>query len=317
MITYREFSSLSRDLGFSGRTLYGVSHAVTKHYRPVRIPKRGGGTRELHIPDPLLKAIQTRIAETLLPLEEISPCASAYRPGGSTKRNALPHVGRQTVLKLDISGFFDRITYPLVKKKAFPASRYSESNRVLLSMLCVYKDSLPQGAPTSPAISNIVMKDFDDAVWRYCAAREIAYTRYCDDMTFSGDFDPAPLIAFVKARLKKMGFFLNEKKTAVLRQGRRQQVTGVVVNERPGVPAEYKRAIRQAVHYCEKYGVADHLSFRGDPTPPADYLMSLMGRVNYVLSIEPQNEEMRRYKTLVAAWLKEAAQPKKTPEEQP
>ena len=176
MIVYREFSSLSEDLGFSGKTLYSVSNSVTKHYHAASVPKRGGGVRELHIPDELLKTIQSRIAEKLLPLEEISPYATAYRPGGSTKINAAPHVGREVLLKLDIRGFFDSITYPMVKEKAFPAARYSEPNRILLSILCVYRDALPQGAPTSPAISNIIMKEFDDTVGRWCAARRTPST---------------------------------------------------------------------------------------------------------------------------------------------
>ncbi len=302
MIVYREFSSLSEDLGFSGKTLYGVSNSVTKHYHAASIPKRSGGARELHIPDDLLKTIQSRIAERLLPLEAISPYATAYRPGGSTKINAAPHVGKQILLKLDIRRFFDSITYPMVKAKAFPAARYSEANRILLSILCVYKDALPQGAPTSPAISNIVMKDFDDTVGRWCAARRIAYTRYCDDMTFSGAFDPVPVTAFVKEELRKMGFFLNREKTAAVRQGQRQQVTGIVVNARPGVPSDYKRKLRQEVYYCRKYGVESHIAKIGAEGTAAAYLSGLLGRIRYVLSVEPDNKDMRAFKRLVSAW---------------
>ena len=302
MIVYKEFSSLSADLGFSGKILYGASYTTTKHYHAVSIPKRDGGFRELHVPDRLLKTIQSRIAEVLLPLEEISPYATAYRPGGSTKRNAAAHVGKPVILKLDIRRFFDSITYPMVKEKAFPANRYSEGNRILLSVLCVYKDAIPQGAPTSPAISNIVMREFDDTVGRWCEERNIAYTRYCDDMTFSGAFDPAPLTAFVRVELKKMGFFLNDKKTAAVRQGRRQQVTGIVVNERPGVPADYKRKLRQEIYYCERFGVDSHLANQRDAISKQDYLSSLLGRIGYVLSVEPDNRDMLAYKRTVTLW---------------
>ena len=112
MIVYKELSSLVSDLGFSARTLYSVSNSISDHYRTTFLPKDDGGVRELSVPDPLLKSIQKQISEVLLPLEPISPYATGYRPGGSTRKNALPHVGKPLVLKLDIRHFFDNIIYP-------------------------------------------------------------------------------------------------------------------------------------------------------------------------------------------------------------
>lgn len=300
MIVYREFSSLVHDLGFSPQALYSVSNHIHRHYRAVDIPKASGGYRCLHVPDDFLMAIQRRILEVLLPLEEISPYAAAYRPGGSTLRNAAPHVGKPVVLKLDVKDFFDSLIYPLVKEKAFPAFRYSEQNRILLAILCVYDDALPQGAPTSPAISNIIMRDFDNAVGNWAAGQGIAYTRYCDDMTFSGDFDPQPVIEHVRSELKKLGLYLNGRKTVVARRGRRQTVTGIVVNGRAGIPAAYKRRIRQEMYYCMKHGIASHLASLNSEEAPEAYRLRLLGRVNYVLAAEPDNTRMQAYR----AWLK-------------
>ena len=299
MIVYNELSSLVSDLGFSSKTLYSVSNDIPAHYRTVRLPKGNGEFRELSVPDRLLKAIQKQISEVLLPLEPISPCATAYRPGGSTRINAAPHVGKPVLLKLDISRFFDSVIFSLVKQKAFPSERYSEQNRILLTILCTRHGALPQGAPTSPAISNIIMRDFDSAVGRWCAEREISYTRYCDDMTFSGDFETAPVIAFVKAELRKMGLFLNERKTSTVRSGQRQCVTGVVVNEKAGVPREYKRKIRQEMHYCEKFGPASVAEKQGLEIAAEAYMASLLGRINYVLSVEPDNREMMAYRNII------------------
>ena len=296
MIVYREFSSLVRDLGFSGKALYSVSNHIHAHYRSVSIPKGNGEIRELHVPDELLKSIQRRIHVVLLSSEPISPYATAYRIGGSTCRNASPHQGKAVVLKLDIRHFFDRLIYPIIKEKAFPAERYSEQNRVLLSLLCIYRDVLPQGAPTSPTISNIVMREFDDRVGGWCAAQGIAYTRYCDDMTFSGDFDPAPVKRFVKDELKHLGLFLNDKKTVVVRRGQRQTVTGLVVNEHTRIPAAYKARIRQEMYYCRKYGIAAHLAAVGSTESPEAFARSLLGRINYVLSVEPENGQMKGYR---------------------
>lgn len=299
MIIYREFSSLSADLGYSGKVLYSVSNNTDKHYRTVEIPKGNGETRKLQIPDKLLKTVQSAIAEKLLAFEEISPYATAYRPGGSTKINASAHTGKPLVVKLDIRHFFDSIIYPQIKEYAFPAEKYSESNRILLSLLCTYKDSLPQGAPTSPVISNIIMKDFDNAVGKWCEERSVSFTRYCDDMTFSGDFDSQQLIAFVKNELKKYGFFLNSKKTVAVRQGQRQKITGIVVNNKISVPAEYKKKIRQEMYYCKKFGVESHIERISTYKSKEEYISYLSGRINYVFSVEPDNDEFAKYKKLI------------------
>ena len=301
MIVYKEFSSLVNDLGFSGKALYSVSNRVHKYYHPVKIPKGNGEFRQLYVPDDFLKSIQRSINDKLLCREEISPYATAYRPGGSTKVNANPHIGKPVLLKLDIRHFFDHLIYPIVKDKAFPAERYSEQNRVLLSLLCVYMDALPQGAPTSPTISNIIMKEFDNVVGSWCSDNGIAYTRYCDDMTFSGDFDPRPVIQRVKFELKKMGLFLNDKKTVIVRKGQKHSVTGIIVIERLSVPSEYKKQLRQEMYYCMKFGIQSHLNSIGCGESKEKYILTLLGRINYVLSVEPQNEQMQKYK----AWLKE------------
>lgn len=148
------------------------------------------------------------------------------------------------------SSFFDSIRYSSVKETAFPEEIYSEQIRILLTMLCYYKDTLPQGAPSSPAITNILMYAFDERVGKWCREREICYTRYCDDLTFSGDFRPEVVVGYVKAELKSCGFLLNQQKTHIQNMGHRQTVTGIVVNEKPNVPENYRRELRQELYYC-------------------------------------------------------------------
>lgn len=304
MIVYRELSSLVSDLGFSAKTLYSVSNTISAHYTEISIPKGNGEYRQLSVPDQLLKSIQTRINEVLLPLEPISPYASAYRPGASTKNNALPHVGKAVILKLDIRHFFDRLIYSVVKEKAFPAARYSEQNRILLSILCTHDNGLPQGAPTSPTISNIIMRDFDYVIGQWCEKRQINYTRYCDDMTFSSDFSVEPVVCFVKKELRKLGLFLNEKKTRIVYNNQRQYVTGIVVNEKMSIPTEYKKRIRQEIYYCRKYSVVSHIKRQGLKISSQAYRTKLLGKINYVLSVEPENNEMRKYRDILINSLK-------------
>lgn len=185
-IVYQEGPSLARDLGLPLRTLYAVSNRIPAHYHRAEVPKRDGGVRVLRVPDPVLKDIQRRIARVLLSGMPVSPHATAYRYGAGVVENARRHVGRPELLKLDILHFFDSIRYIQVKEAAFPAEIYAEPLRILLSMLCYDRDVLPQGAPTSPWIANLVLRPFDEKLGAWCRARGVVYTRYCDDLAFSG-----------------------------------------------------------------------------------------------------------------------------------
>ena len=292
MIVYRELSSLEQDLCINAKTLYAVSNNLGKHYRKVKLPKKDGGYRSLSIPDEVLKSIQKRIAEVLLIHTPVSRYAKGYRFGSSTLRNAKHHVGKQVVLKLDILHFFDSIRYSTVKDIVFPEEVYAEPLRILLTMLCYHKDALPQGAPSSPAITNIILYEFDEQIGQWCRDRGVAYTRYCDDMTFSGDFDPTEVVHFVRLELKKIGFLLNEQKTKIQRPGQQQTVTGIVVNEKLSVPADYRRKLRQELYYCRKFGIQEHLQKIGLEIPEDTYRMQLLGKVNYVLQVHPNDREM-------------------------
>ena len=292
MIVYRELSSLEHDLGINAKMLYSVSNNLGKHYRKTKLPKKSGGYRNLSVPDEVLKFIQKRIADVLLIHMPVSRYAKAYRFGCSTLRNAKHHVGKQVVLKLDILHFFDSIRYSTVKDKVFPKEIYAEPLRILLTMLCYHKDALPQGAPSSPAITNIILYEFDEQIGQWCRERGIAYTRYCDDMTFSGDFDPAEVVRFVRLELKKMDFLLNEQKTRIQRPGQQQTVTGIVVNEKLSIPTDYRRKLRQELYYCRKFGIQEHLRKIGLEISEDIYRMQLLGKVNYVLQVHSSDQDM-------------------------
>lgn len=296
MIVYKELSTLCNELGFSKRALYFASNTIENRYEEIEMPKRNGGVRVLHVPDEFIKAIQKSIVRNILSYEEISQYATAYRYGGSTKVNAYPHIGETIVLKMDIRKFFDYINYPMVKNRVFYDNKYSEANRILLTRLCIYRGSVPQGAPTSPFISNIILRDFDNRVGEWCKQRSINYTRYCDDMTFSGEFDDFEVKEYIRHQLRCEGFYVNDKKTIVLHDGQRKQVTGIVVNEKLSIPANYKREIRQEIYYCKKYGVSDHLNRTRIELLEKEYCNNLLGRINYLLSIEPENEKMKGYR---------------------
>ena len=300
MIVYNELASIERDLGFSARTLYGLSNNLEKHYHNVFIPKSDGSKRKLSVPDLILKRVQKSIADNILTQYPISRYAKAYKVGSSVQQNAQPHVGKKKILKLDIEGFFDNILYSQVKNTVFYKGKFSEPIRILLTMLCYYKESLPQGAPTSPAITNIIMFDFDERVGAFCNKKNVAYTRYCDDMTFSGDFDEQEIITFVKGELCKLGLFLKKRKTAVVPASKRQVVTGIVVNEKINVTKDYKKNIRQEMYYIKKFGLDEHLNRLGISNKEK-YVLSLKGRISFVLQTTPNEHEFVGYRDFLNA----------------
>jgi retron-type reverse transcriptase len=242
--------------------------------------------------------VQRSIVDNILSYYPVSRYAKAYAFGTNVQMNAKPHVGKKKILKLDIEGFFDNIIYSRVKDVVFYKEKFSEPIRILLSMLCYHRDSLPQGAPTSPAITNIIMYEFDEKIGSYCEGKGIAFTRYCDDMTFSGNFDEKEIIKLVKSELRKMGLFLKNRKTAVIPDYKCQTVTGIVVNEKINLAKEYKKKIRQEMYYINKFGLDQHLKRIGE-TDKKKYLLSLKGRVAFVLQTTPTDREFLEYKSLL------------------
>ena len=298
--TYFELETLAKDLQISAGTLYRLSNNINAHYHTKTIEKSDGGKRVLSIPDHVLKIVQKRISDVILSCMSVSNYAKAYNCGDSPLGNAIPHLKNRMIIKLDIRQFFDHITYPMVKEKVFKKELFSESNRILLSLLCIFDESLPQGAPSSPAISNILLYDFDNRIGEWCRQRNITYTRYCDDMTFSGEFENWYLIDVirkVKFELKRYGLFINSKKTKILHDGQQKKITGIVVNDKANVPMDYRKRIRQEIYYIRKFGIETHLRNIQYEESVEHYLRSLLGRINYVLSVN-RNKEFEEYKEM-------------------
>ena len=206
MKAYTALEDLEQDLGFPAKTLYGLSNNLDKHYRNTFIPKHDGSKRKLSVPDTILKKVQRSISDNILSHYPISRYATAYTSGSSVQKNASLHVGKQKILKLDIDGFFDHIAYSKVKDIVFCKENYSEQIRILLTMLCYYKESLPQGAPTSPAITNIIMCDFDEKIGKYCA----------DNATF---LNPEYLVTYLKAACGILSGSPMEERYSIRRTG--------------------------------------------------------------------------------------------------
>ncbi|WP_088815176.1 MULTISPECIES: reverse transcriptase family protein [Listeria] len=282
--------------------LYAISNHIEDHYTLFQVPKRNGSERTICAPSPLLKTVQKRILFAVLSERPVSEFATAYKTGVSILDNAAGHVGQKYVLKLDIENFFGSILFQDVMNFAFPRALFPKRVSALFASLCCYHDCLPQGAPTSACISNIVLKPFDDYIGRVAKEMGAVYTRYSDDMTFSGDFDTKKMYYKAKLFLEAMNFTVNEAKTQILTKKSQQKVTGLVVNEKVQVPKNYRKTVRQEAYFATKYGLTSHLAYRqniqaAEVTQNAafHYKLSLLGKINYILLANPEDQEFKKW----------------------
>jgi RNA-directed DNA polymerase len=141
-----------------------------------------------------------------------------------------------------------------------------------------------------------VVKGADDEIFNYCKDKKIMYTRYADDLTFSGDFEIKPLMTLLHKVMFRYGFKINRSKTKILSQAVCQKVTNIVVNEKIQGSRTYRMKLRQEVHYIHKYGLDEHLQHISSPLSAEQYLASLRGRVGYALYINKNDDELKRYR---------------------
>lgn len=250
------------------------------HYHRWLVPKRDGGARLISAPKPDLKRAQTWIARSITERLPVHGAAHGFLAGRSTVTNATVHSGADVVIKLDLRDFYPSVTLPRVKG-VFRKAGYGEQVATVLALLCteppreeididgvtyhvaVAPRSLPQGAPTSPSITNTLALRLDARLAGLARKLGVRYTRYADDLTFSWHGGPngpvGKLVDAVRRIADDEGFAVHEKKTRVMRAGRRQKVTGLVVN-RAGkdsaapaarVPRTLVRQLRAAIHNRE------------------------------------------------------------------
>lgn len=278
------------------KKLYSISNKIEKNYKVFKIKKRNGKYRTIYEPNRTLKKMQQQILKNILNNKKISSYAKAYHKGISLKENALVHQKKEQILKLDIKDFFNNIHFLDVYQSCFSIEYFPKSIGMLLTYLCTYNDYLPQGAPTSAAISNLVMKDFDEEMGAWCQENNIAYTRYSDDLTFSGNINAKEIITKVKKELSPLGLQINPEKIHFISKNKQQKITGIVVNEKVQVAKTYRHQIRQEMYYIKKYGLVEHMKYKNVKLDADQYVASLKGRIEFVLQIDNQNKEFLKYK---------------------
>jgi RNA-directed DNA polymerase len=294
-----DIAHLAASIGMDEEFLRHVASHTLEMYFTFRIPKARGGMRLIDQPRAPLSKIQYWILRNILDHSTPSPWATAFVRNRSILGNATPHAGKRSVLSLDIENFYPSIRPKLVFR-AFRQLGYARNVSVILTRLTVHRDRLPQGAPTSPAISNLVLKPFDALVGDFAARNRIAYSRYADDLTFSGDFRPGVVIAEVRRLLRFYALRLNEDKTRLMERHQRQEVTGLVVNSKVSVPRSIRRRIRQEQHYIERFGIASHESFL--KSLHGNRLAHLRGLAEFVLSVESGDRDAKALVQSIGRW---------------
>jgi RNA-directed DNA polymerase len=256
------------------------------HYYSFRIPKRSGGVRIINAPKKRLKKIQKWILANILEKIEPSTSAHAFRKGHSIKTNAAPHAGQHVVAKFDFEDFFGSIKSRRVVGM-FRYLGYSTEVSRVLGRLCTRNGSVPQGAPTSPAITNIVCRRLDKRMQGLAKRFSCGYTRYSDDMTFSGDVEFLKVLGrFIKHVRKIVAaekFRLSEKKLSVIRRGDRQVVTGLTVNQTVNPSRKLVHDLRALIHNVQKS------SWEQQNTIGLKNLKTqVRGQIEFIRSINPQ-----------------------------
>ncbi len=218
-------------------------------YEVKQIPKGNGKYRILEIPADWLKRIQTDLLLNVLDGLYVSPAAHGFVKGRSAFTNAACHVCPLVLVTLDITDFFPSITEKMVVD-ALRDNPLPEDTITDIVTHCVFKNHLPQGAPTSPMLANLVCWKLDRNLTDLARRSDAIYTRYADDLTFSSKWnDRLPdIIPEVCRLLKNSGLSANPRKTKVAQRHQRMEVTGYVVNEKVNLPREYARRVRAKFH---------------------------------------------------------------------
>jgi retron-type reverse transcriptase len=274
------------------------------HYVSFTVPKRSGGLRTLSAPHRKLAAAQDWVRRNILDRLPVEEPAQGFIAGRSILTNARKHVGRAVVVNLDLETFFPSITFPRVRS-VFWRLGYSPAVATVLALLCTecprrpaeYQGNtyhvatgprgLPQGACTSPALSNQVARRLDKRLGGLAAKLGMTYTRYADDLTFSGGQELHDRVGYLMARVRHLaaeeGFSVNGKKTRVLRRNAAQCVTGLVVNDRPGVPRAEVRRVRAILHRARAEGL-DAQNREGRP----HFRAWLRGKIAFIGMARPE-----------------------------
>lgn len=275
------FADLASQAELSHRQLWWLLFAGPAAYAIFRVPKKAGGYRPIADPNPALKSAQRWILRNILDRLHPSSSCHGFSRGSNLRSHADCHAGARAILAMDIENFFPSISIAQVTA-VFRASGYNARIASMLSRLCTCAGALPQGAPSSPKLANLVCYRMDRRLEEFAARRGVMYTRYADDLSFSADTSVVlararPFIAHI---VRDCGFRLNSRKTRLVGPRRALVVTGLIVGpDRVGVGRRRLRELRARIHRAHREA--------GDKD-----IGELQGWLDYVSDVDPDRYGM-------------------------
>jgi len=280
---------------FANRLTY-VGMNKLNHYSTLSIRKRGaaGKYRTLYNPDQPMRLIQFKILKEILEQVQVPDYLYAFEKGRSIPAMAQKHVGKKVIVSVDLKDYFQSIKqYHL--NQVFKHLGFGEKPALLLSELCTYKSFVPQGALTSPKLSNIITTyTFGPLIKEYCEERGYTLTIYADDITISSDslIDDMgsdtvhSLISYLKETVGRFGFRVNSEKTKVMKYYQRQYVCGAVVNSKVNLQKSERNTLRAIIHNCEINGIEAEAS--KTQITENEFISAMNGRLNWFNQLNPQ-----------------------------
>lgn len=313
---------------------YNRPVSTVSHYKRFLLPKKSGGKRQISAPMPYLKTAQYWILEYILQKVQPTDYAHGFVTNRSILTNAQPHIGQEVVVNLDLKDFFPSISYRRVKG-LFQKLGYAENIATLLALLCTEaavdvaeldgktyyvangERVLPQGAPTSPHITNLLTYRLDHRLRGAASRFGFAYTRYADDLTFSASGEAAgrvgQLLWSIRQIIDSEGFVLHPDKLQVMRKGNQQRVTGLIVNNQVGIDRTTLRKFRALLHQIEQTG------WEGKTWGKGQIQNTVLGYANFVAMVKPEQGRLLKAKiqSLLGTKPTNGVNPAATPTETP
>lgn len=286
---------------------------VDKRYTAFSIPKRSGGQRQISSPVNGLKIIQQKLNQVLQAVYQPKPASHGFSQARSIVTNANQHISKKRVLNIDLQDFFPSINFGRVRG-LFIAAPYKlpEDIATILAQICCHENHLPQGAPTSPVISNMICSKLDSELQRLAKKHKCTYTRYVDDITFSTSlkFFPPALAKTISDLteqievgdelhevIRRNGFEINQKKLRLQTNRTRQEVTGLTVNTKVNIQRKYVRQVRAMLHAWEKYGLeaaqAEFISKHDKKyrlNPISSFAAVVKGKIDFLAMVKGKND---------------------------
>jgi RNA-directed DNA polymerase len=292
--------------------LYKIS--PEEKYKTFEIKKRNGKSRKIIAPNSGIKFIQTNLSKILLEIYKAKSSTHGFLKERSIKTNALPHVKKRIVINLDLENFFPAINFGRVRGifLTWPFN-FPETIATILAQICCFEGCLPQGAPSSPIISNYICRKLDNCLLKFAKKNRLTYTRYADDITFSTNLREIPKgIGVIKENkliiseelnniITSNGFSINIEKIRYAFSENRQEVTGLIVNSFPNINRKYIRHVRAMLHAWEEFGIEaaakEHFSKYNykNKTPKLielSFQNELVGKIGFIGHIRGKDDDI-------------------------